>query len=100
MGSLSQLKKELQKGKRFIVLDHQKPDLIGTVREVSTVQGNAIYTKIADNPEHKHSICNGGRGLRMDYAKASCYEFGDSIKWFAAPIGTDDNRLIMEFKLL
>lgn len=100
INNLSQLKKMLQKGNRFIVIDHQKPELIGTVREVSEVQSNGIYTKIADNPEHKHSTCNGGRGLRMEYVKSNCYEFGDSIKWFSSPIGTADNKLIMEFRIL
>lgn len=98
--NLSQLRKELKIGKRFEVIDHHKPDLIGTIREVTRVQSNAIYTKIADNPEHNHSTCNGGRGLRMEYAKSGCYEFGESIKWFSSPAGQAERRLMMEFKVL
>ena len=99
INNLSQLKKELQKGKRFIVINHQKPELIGQIREVNKVQTNGIFTTIADNPDHKWSKCNGGKGSRMDYNQANHYEFGDTIKWFELPVGSDDNTLIMEFQI-
>ena len=42
--NLSQLKKTLQKGVKFKINDHQKPNLIGQVREVNVVQTNSLYT--------------------------------------------------------
>ena len=99
INSMSQLKKELQKGTRFLVIDHWKPELIGQQREVNVVQTNCVYTVIVDNPNHEGSTCNGGRGSRMEYNKANHYEFSDTIKWFKLPIGIKDNEMIMEFKL-
>jgi len=99
--NLSQLKKELQKGKRFIVINHQKPELVDQIREVNKVQTNALYVVVADNPEHEWSTCNGRKGVYMKYNKASHYQFNEeSIKWYKLPIGSDNNCLIMEFKLV
>jgi len=100
INNLSQLKKELQKGRKFIVINHQKPELVGHIREVNKVQTNVIYTVIPDNPDHEYSKCNGGKGSRMDYNKASHYEFGDTVKWYNKPVNSQDNTLIMEFKLI
>lgn len=100
ISNLSQLKKELQIWKRFFVINHQKSDLIGQIREVNKVQTNGIFVVIADNPEHQWSKCNGGKGSRVEYNKATHYEFSKTIKWFKLPIGSNNNQLIMEFKLL
>lgn len=99
ISNLSQLKKVLQKGARFLVVDHWKPELVGQLREVTKVQTNAIYTIIPDNLEHPYSKCNGGKGSRMEYNKVNHYEFGETIKWFKLPLGSENNEMIMEFKL-
>lgn len=99
VNSLSELKKVLIAGSKFIVISHRKPELIGQVREVTKVQTNAVYTIIPDNPDHPYSKCNGGKGSRMDFDKVNHYEFGDTIKWFNLPVGTENNTLIMEFQL-
>lgn len=100
VANLSQLKKALQKGARFRVLNHHKPHLAGQLREVRSVKTIGIYTF---NPEDKNSdlsTCNGGKGTWMDYGPATHYIFGDTIKWFKKPIGSEDNTLIMEFKII
>jgi len=78
----------------------KKPELINQIREVNKVQTNAIYVIITDKPEHEWSNCNGGKGSRMEYDKVNHYQFNkESIKWFKLPIGSENNQLIMEFRL-
>ena len=56
------------------------PEYIGLVRIVDSVQSNAVYSKIKDQPKHKFSQCNSGKGVRTDFEKASRYVFGDTVK--------------------
>lgn len=98
--NLNQLKKALIKGQRFLVLDHHKKELIGQTREVNKVQTNGVYIVMANDPTHKTSVCNGGKGSWMEFHKSSHYEFGDTIKWFEKPVGSNDNVLISEIKLV
>ncbi len=98
--NISELKRALQVGAVIKTIDHQKTELIGLERQVTKVQTNAVYTIIPGQPDHKWSKCNGGKGSRMDFAKANHYEFGNTIKWFNLPIGTAGNHLIMEFQVI
>jgi len=100
INSLSQLKRVLQVGTKFKVIDHCRPELIGQIREVTKVQTNGIYTILPDNPEHKYSTCNGGKGSWMEYNKSSYYEFDGRIRWYAMPVGSENNELIMEIQLV
>lgn len=98
--NLADLKRRLRVGARFRVLQHQKADYNGGVREVSQEFKTYRFTKIADNPNHPLSVANGGKGLRLPFDKASHYVFGNTIKWYNKPVGTPDNSLIMEFALI
>lgn len=100
ISNMAELKRALHVGAIIKTIDHQKPELIGLTRQVTKVQTNAVYTVIPEQPEHKWSKCNGGKGSRMDFSKANHYEFGDTVKWFNLPIGSADNRLIMEFQVV
>ncbi len=61
INNLSHLKRTLHKGAVFRILQHCKwAEVIGLNREVTSVQTNAIYTKIQDQPEHPISTLNGG----------------------------------------
>lgn len=100
INNLSQLKKALQKGVKFQVIDHQMPHLIGQIREVNVVQTNGLYTIVHNNKTGEVSTANGGKGYRMDFSKASHYVFGDTVKWYKEPVGSKDNKLIMEFKIV
>lgn len=100
INNMAELKRALKVGVIIKTIDHQKAELIGMTRRVTKVQTNAVYTIIPNQPDHKYSKCNGGRGSRMDLDKATHYEFGDTVKWFNLPIGTERNRrLIMEFQI-
>lgn len=99
INNLAHLKRTLRKGATFRVVKHQKwPEIVGLVRLVDSVQSNAIYTKILDQPEHRLSVCNSGRGLRMEFEKASNYQFGDTVKVYEEP--GKDSSLLYEFEIL
>lgn len=99
INNLEHLKLTLEKGATFRIVQHKKrPDTVGLVRVVDSVQSNTIYTKIQNQPEHKISLCNGGRGLRMDFEKASYYRFGVTVKVYENP-GKDES-LLYEFEVL
>lgn len=97
INNLTHLKQVLQPGAKFKVLQHTKHDMAGLTREVNIKQSNAIYTRISGQPDHKLSKCNGGKGLRMDFEKASCYAFGDTVRMYANP---GENSLIFEIEVL
>lgn len=98
--NLAQLKQSLKKGRTFRILHHQKSERIGLLCVVNKVQTNAIYSVIKDRPEHPYSTCNGGKGVRLQFDKAAHYEFGTTINWYAKPVGSPDNELIMKFQIL
>lgn len=78
--NLTHLKRLLQPGAQYRTLRHAiHPDYVGLIRVVSTVHGNAVYCKIKDQPDHKLSKCNYGKGVRTDFEKASRYRFGDTV---------------------
>lgn len=80
--SLAELKRVIQPGTEIKALSHgNHPDLIGLVRVVTEVQTNAFYSKIKDQPNHRLSACNYGKGFRSDFEKAGAYLFdGTTIK--------------------
>lgn len=72
ISSLAELKRYIQPGMELVVSYHSKhPDLVGLRRVVTKMQTNAYYTMVKDQPEHKYSDCNDGRGFRSDIEKAS-----------------------------
>lgn len=94
--NLSHLKKLLQKGAEIRTVAHEyHPDHIGLIRVVDSVQTNAVYSKVKGQPEHKISLYNGGKGLRMDFEKADRYIFGDTVK-----VLNKDGKQIYEFEVL
>ena len=79
ISSLAELKRYIQPGMELVVSYHSKhPGLVGLRRVITKVQTNAYFTKVKDQPEHKYSDCNDGRGFRSDIYKASCYRFDGS----------------------
>ncbi len=94
--NLAHLKRLFQPGAQYRTLRHAvHPDYVGLMRVVSTVQNNAVYSKIKDQPDHKLSTCNHGKGVRTDFEKASCYRFGDTVEVL------DENGVFMyEFEVM
>lgn len=81
VNNLAHLKRLFQVGAQYRTLRHAiHPDYVGLIRVVSTVQGNAVYSKIKDQPNHRLSNCNHGKGVRTDFEKASRYRFGDTVE--------------------
>lgn len=97
--NVSQLKKALQVGAEYRVIAHSiHPKYVGLVRVVNKVQTNCVYSKIKDDPEHEYSLCNNGLGVRTDFEKPSCYEFGDTVKVYCNP--NDKSVPSYEFEIL
>ena len=79
--NLAHLKRVLQEGTEYKILMHKShPEGIGLIRKVSYLQSNGVYSKIKDQPNHKYSIVNHGKGIFMKFEKASRYVFGDTVK--------------------
>ena len=77
--SVAELKRQLQVGSEFMATYHIKhPETVGLVRVVSEVHTNCIYSKIKDQPDHKWSTTNYGKGFRTDFEKADRYHFGET----------------------
>ena len=76
--NLAEFKRALQLGAEFTTTYHANhPDTVGLTRVVSEVHTNCIYSKIKDQPEHRLSTCNYGKGFRTDFEKADHYHFGN-----------------------
>ncbi len=76
MNTLSELKRSLQKGTCFLIVEHFiKPELTGQIREVNIVQTNGIYSKVKDEPDNPVSTANYGKGYWMPFDKAKNWEF-------------------------
>ena len=97
--NLAELKRIIRPGTEFLTIAHSKqPDMVGLVRVVSEVQSNAFYSKIKDQPEHKFSICNHGRGFRTDFKRAGDYIFdGTTVKVLDAR--KRDGSVLFEFEI-
>lgn len=97
--NLAELKRQIVPGTEIKTLFHAyHPDMIGLARVVNEVHTNCFYSFIKDQPEHKWSRCNYGKGFRTDFAKASEYEFdGDTVRLLNPRI--KDGRILMEFQV-
>ena len=61
--NLSQLKKKLQPGARFQIIEHWKKEFIGQIREVSHLHSNGFHSKVLDDPQHWVSLANDGKDI-------------------------------------
>ena len=97
--SLAELKRTIKPGTELMATYHSKhPETVGLVRVVTEVQTNGFYSKIKDQPDHKYSTYNHGRGFRTDYEKASCYQFdGTTIRVLDAR--KNDGSILFEFEV-
>lgn len=98
ISNLAELKRTLVPGRKIKVIWHHRPEQIGLVKQVHTVQSNGVYLKVSDNPSHPVSVCNCGKGSWMGLMKASFYIFGDTVKLVTKP--GDKNALLYEFEVL
>lgn len=76
--NLSQLKKAIAAKQKFRILKHYvHEDFAGQIRTPNVIQTNGFYSIIAEDPTHKITTANFGKGYWCEYGKASCYEFTD-----------------------
>ncbi len=89
--NLSELKKALEVGALFRTINHTvHPEYDGLLRVVTSTQGNCVYSKIKNKPEHYFSLSNGGLGYRTNFEKASNYVFGETVKVLKSADNKDD----------
>ena len=96
--NLSQLKKALTKGRKVLMIRHAMADSVGLVREVNVVHTNGVYMTAYNQPEHRLSTCNGGKGSWCGYSQAKFYRLGDTVTLYSTP--GDESSLIYEFEVL
>ena len=97
--SLADLKRAIKPGAELMATYHAKhPEIVGLVRVVTEVQSNAFYSVIKDQPDHKYSACNFGKGFRSDFEKAANYQFdGTTVRVLDARKG--DGSVLCEFEV-
>lgn len=80
--NLAELKRYIKIGTEFKATRHKyHPDIVGLTRVVTKVQTNGFYSKIKDEPNHRFSDCNGGKGFFTELGKAGGYIFdGTAVK--------------------
>lgn len=100
--NLSQLKRALQVGARFEILEHWKKDsAAGEIRRVTSANTVSIHTVVEGQPDHKNSLANNGDGILLWFEKASDWEFHDgvcSIYFKNKPHSKE--TLLMSFRLI
>lgn len=99
--NLSQLKRALQAGTRFEILQHTKKDCEGEIRRVVSINTVSIHTVVDGQPEHKNSLANGGKGTALWFEKASEWEFHDGVcSVYYSNKPHSEESLVMSFRLL
>ena len=80
--NLAELKRYIKLGTEFKATRHKyHPDIVGLTRVVTKVQTNGFYSKIKNEPNHRFSDCNGGKGFFTELGKAGGYIFdGTAVK--------------------
>lgn len=78
--NLSQLKKAIKEGHKFIIRKHYiRPEYNEQVRKPNVIQTNGFYSIEYDNPDSKVTLANNGKGSWIEYGKASDWKFENGI---------------------
>ena len=92
--NLADLKRHIRVGTELTATFHKNhPDIVGLTRVVTEVRTNSFYSKIKDQPDHRWSTCNYGRGFRSDFVKAGAYRFNGSTVQVLDPRAKDGSVL-------
>lgn len=73
--NLATIKRNIKSGMEFEVVNHRMEHWIGQIRKPNKIQTNGVYTIVKGDPEHNVSKANNGKGVWMEYGKASDWEF-------------------------
>jgi hypothetical protein len=82
-------------GTRFEILQHCKTENTGQIRVVSYTDTTGFYSKVENEPAHKLSVANGGKGSFCDFGKSSQWVFGETVRTI-----DHSGNIIIEFKIL
>ena len=77
--NLSQLKRTLQTGAQFRVIDHGRPECVGEEREVTYANTQGFYSIVPNDTNCRTSLANNGRGSHMWWSSAPYWEFKDGV---------------------
>lgn len=78
--NLAELKRHIKVGTEFKATSHKyHPNIVGLTRVVTKVQTNGFYSKIKDEPDHRFSDCNGGKGFFTELGKAGEYMISQNL---------------------
>ena len=78
--NLSQLKKAMRDGHDFYIEKHYiHPEYTGQTRCVKECGTTYMYTGIKDNPLHRVSQLNSGKGCYLNFGKASEWVFDNGF---------------------
>lgn len=78
--NLAQLKRAINDKKAFEIVKHCRfPEWEGQTRVPNVVQTNGFYSVIPNEPNHKVSMFNDGKGSWLAYRKASEWKFEDGV---------------------
>ncbi len=98
--NLSQLKKKMQKGTRFQILEHGRPECVGEEREVTYANTQCFYSIVPGQPNNRASLANNGRGSTLWWSKAPFWSFQDGkCSLYSSDQKRDDKHLIISFKV-
>lgn len=98
--NLSQLKKKLNKGARFCVLAHGRPECVGEEREVTYANTQGFYSIVPGNPDCRTSLANDGRGSHLWWSRAPFWEFDNGVcTLYASDIKRAPEYVIMSMEV-
>ena len=98
--SLAELKRTIKPGVEFVATYHSKhPEIVGLTREVVSARTNSFYSVIKDQPNHKYSAANYGKGFCTYYEKAGFYRFEGS-KITVLDSRANDGSVLYEIEVL
>lgn len=97
--NLADLKRHIKVGTELAATYHANyPDIVGLTRVVTKVQTNGFYSVIKNQPNHRWSGFNYGKGGWPSFEKASLYHFnGSSIQVLNAR--KNDGSVLYEMEL-
>lgn len=97
--NLAELKRAVKPGVEMLTTSHAyHQDIVGLTRQVTKVQTVGFYSVIKDQPNHKYSTCNHGKGFFTEFEKASAYIFdGNTITLLNTR--KNDGSILMTFEL-
>lgn len=93
--NLAQLKKAIQMKQEFIIKNHRIEKFIGQKRKPNVIQTNGFYSILPETPNDNLNQVNGGKGMWIDYGKASQWEFVNGLchMYYPEKKHTDENLI-------